>query len=316
MAGLRAAFLGNDPWSVPSLRALAGSSHQVALVLTRTPRPGRRGAGPEPTAVSRAARDLGLPLLETPTVKEGPGLEELRRAEPGVVVVVAYGEILPPELLRLAPLGAVNVHFSLLPELRGAAPVQHAILRGLERTGVTTIQMDEGLDTGPILLQAEEPVREEDDAGSLGGRLAELGGRLLVETLDRLARGDLAPRAQDHDRATQAPKLRPEDRWIDWARPTEEIVRLVRALSPEPGAATTFRDGGLKVLRAGDGVASAEAASAPPGTILGADDTGVLVRTGDGIVRLIQVAPAGRRRMAGAAFVRGHRPRPGERLGG
>jgi methionyl-tRNA formyltransferase len=311
--GLRVAFLGNDRWSVPSLEALAGSRHEVALVVTRPPRPGRRGGGPVPTPVARAALALGLPLLEVPTVRSGEGFERLRRAAADVLVVVAYGEILPREVLDLPPRGVVNVHFSLLPELRGAAPVEHAILRGLDRTGVTTMLLDEGLDTGPILLQAEEPIREGDDAGALGERLAGIGGRLLVETLDRLEAGTLEPRPQDPALASHAPRLGPGDRRIDWTRPGEEVVRVVRAFAPEPGAVTRFRGRVLKVLAAEP--AAADRTGNGPGTILGADERGLLVAAGVGSVRLLEVAPEGRRRMTGAAFARGSRPLPGERLG-
>lgn len=315
MPGLRVAFLGNDRWSVPSLEALAASRHGVALVVTRPPRPGRRGGGPVPTPVARAARALGLPLLEAPTVREGEGLERLRAAAPDVLAVVAYGEILPREVLELAPRGAVNVHFSLLPELRGAAPVQHAILRGLARTGVTTFRMDEGLDTGPILLQAEEGIGGDDDAGSLGERLAALGARLLVETLDRIEAGDLEPRPQDEARASYAPRLRPEDRAVDWTRSAEEVVRRVRAFGPEPGATTRFRGRELKLVRVEVAAEGVRREGPGPGTIVGADERGLLVAAGDGWVRVLELTPAGRARMGGAEFARGARPRPGERLG-
>ncbi len=316
MAPLRVAFLGNDRWSVPSLEALARSSHPVVLVVTRPPGAGRRGGGPVPTPVAEAAGRLGLPLLETGTVGSGAGLEALRGAGPDVLAVVAYGELLPPAVLQLAPRGAVNVHFSLLPAFRGAAPVHHALLQGLGETGVTTMLMDEGLDTGPLLLQRREPIRQDDDAGSLGARLAEVGAGLLVETLDRLAAGQLVPRPQDHARASPAPRLRPEDRWIDWARPAEEVVRVVRALAPEPGAATRFRGQVLKVLRARVEPAAGVAAPLLAPGAMGPHREGLLVGAGAAsLVRLLEVAPAGRRRMSGAEFVRGYRPEPGERLG-
>jgi methionyl-tRNA formyltransferase len=307
---MRVAFLGNDPWSVPSLEAVAGSSHDVVLVVTRDPRPAGRGGELRPTRVAEAARRLGLPLAEVETVKEGPGLAFLTEAAPDVLVVVAYGEILPPRVLELPKIAPVNVHFSLLPALRGADPVRRAILEGLDVTGVTTIRMDEGLDTGPILLQASERILTGENAGSLGDRLALLGGRLLVQTLDRLVAGDLEERPQDHSRATLAPKLRPEDEWIDWANDAAAISRQVRALAPTPGARTEFRGKLLKVLEAkeadGDG---------PPGTFLTPTEGYPVVAAGSGTLLLERVLPEGRKLMTGAEFARGYRPQPGERLG-
>jgi methionyl-tRNA formyltransferase len=317
---VRVAFLCNALWSVPSLEAVAGSSHEIVLVATRVPRPAGRGNRVQPTPVAETVRRLGLPLREVETVKSGPGFQALAEAAPDVVAVVAYGEILPKALLDLPAVAPVNVHFSLLPELRGAAPVQRAILEGLTVTGVTTIRMDEGMDTGPILLQAEAAIDPADDAGSLGARLAELGGRLLVETLDRLEAGSIEERPQDHERATYAPKLIPEDRIIDWSQPAEAILRRVRALAPEPGATTTFRGRILKVLRASAGsdehVPPAEGrTSRSPGRLSVTGDGGLGVATGRGWVELEEVAPEGRRRMSGADFVRGYRPEIGERLG-
>jgi methionyl-tRNA formyltransferase len=196
--------------------------------------------------------------------------------------------------------------------------VQRAILAGLTATGVTTILMDEGMDTGPVLLQATEPIEEDDDAGSLGGRLAAIGGRLLVDTIDRLGAGELRPRPQDHALATMAPRLRPEDRWIDWSRTAVDVARRVRAFAPEPGAATRFRGRVLKVLRV---EAGADPAWEPdrgggPGTIGRVDRDGVVVLAGDAApVRLLEVAPEGRSRMPGEAFVNGFHPKEGERLG-
>jgi methionyl-tRNA formyltransferase len=302
---LRVAFLGNDPRSVPTLEALAASPHAPAVVVTREPRPAGRGGELRPTAVAEAARRLGLPLREVATVKEGEGREALERAEPDVLVVVAYGEILPGDLLALPRIAPINVHFSLLPELRGADPVRRAILEGLATTGVTTIRMDEGMDTGPILLQAEEPIRPDDDAGSLGERLAALGARLLVETLDGLE--VLGERPQDDARATIARKIPREEEWIDWSEPAEAIVRRVRALSPEPGARTRLRGKVLKVYRA-----RAVDGEGEPGTIVAPGE--LEVAAGRGAVALEEVLPEGRRRMTGAELARGYRPEPGERL--
>lgn len=317
---MRVVFLGNAKWSVASLEAIAGSGHDLVLVVTRAPRPGGRGNRPIPTAVAEVSRRSNLPLAEVDSVKGGAGFEAISRAEPDVLAVVAYGEILPQAVLELPAVAPVNVHFSLLPALRGAAPVQRAILEGLHTTGVTTIRMDEGMDTGPILLQAEEPVAPEDDAGSLGDRLAVIGGRLLRRTLDGLEAGTIRERLQDHGSASLAPKLKAEDRIIDWSRPAEEIVRRVRALAPDPGARTTFRDKELKLVSAGvaglPGDAPAPEASEAPGTVVSEAGVALGVRAGDGrVVDLRVVHPAGKRAMDAEAFVRGYRPEPGERLG-
>jgi methionyl-tRNA formyltransferase len=307
---LRVVFLGSDRWSVPSLQALAESTHEVVLVATREPKPAGRGSKLTPTPVAEAARRLRVDLVEPPTVKRGEGLERIRDARPDVLAVVAYGEILPAELLELPRIAPVNLHFSLLPELRGAAPVQRAILDGLTATGVTTIRMDEGMDTGPILLRAEEAIDPEDDSGSLGDRLAGIGARLLVDTLDRLAAGELEPAPQDDAVATAAPKLRPEDRWVDWARAADEIVRRIRALGPHPGASAWFRGQVLKVFRA-----LRRSQTGEPGTVLEVGGDGFVVAAGEGSVAPLELAPAGRRRMSAPEFVRGYRPEPGERFG-
>ncbi len=304
---LRISFLGNDAWSVPSLEALAGSAHDVVLVVSASPKPAGRGNELRPTPVAEAARDLGLPLAEVDTVKGGPGFKALAVSQPDVAAVVAYGEILLPNVLNLPRIAPVNVHFSLLPSLRGASPVQTAILLGLEKTGVSTIVMDRGLDTGPVLMQREERVRPDDDAGSLGARLAEIGARMLVETIDHLASGPVAPLPQDHSQATFAPKFGPEDRWIDWAAPADLLARLVRALSPEPSATTKFRGEGLKIFRA-----ESVDATGVPGVILDVTNEGFVVATGLGGFRPLEVGPAGRKRMTAAEFVRGHRPLLGE----
>ena len=306
----RVAFLGSDRWSVPSLEALADSPHEIALVATRPPKPAGRGSKLTSTQVAEAAKALSLPLLEPSTVKSGEGFDAIRDARADVLVVVAYGEILPAAVLGLPRLAPVNVHFSLLPELRGASPVQRALLDGMTATGVTTIRMDEGLDTGPVLLQAEEAIDPDDDARSLGDRLAALGARLLVDTVDRLEAGDLHPTPQDELRATFAPKLTAEDRWLYWTRPTEELWRRVRALAPDPAASTRFRGDVLKVFRS-----AAHDGDGEPGTILNAGPEGLLVATGDGALGLLEVGPAGRKRMSAPDFVRGYRPELGERLG-
>lgn len=321
MRPTRVAFLGNDPWSVPTLRAVAAAPDvEVALVVTNPPRPAGRGSQLAPTAVADGARAEDLPLLEVPGVRAGEGFAALDASAPDALVVVAYGEILTPEVLDIPALGAVNVHFSLLPRWRGAAPVQRAILEGEEVTGVTVMLMDEGMDTGPVLVAVETPVGPGEDAGSLGDRLAELGAPLLVETLRGLAAGTVEPRSQDEAAATYAPKPKPEERVIDWRERADAIVRRIRAFAPEPGATTTFRGRPLKVLRA-DARPVGHSMSAPrptsePGLLVVDETTGNPgVDVAGTAVRLLEVAPAGRKRMAGADWARGARIRPGERLG-
>jgi methionyl-tRNA formyltransferase len=318
---VRVAFLGNDPWSVAPLRALAVAEDvEVVLVVTNPPRPAGRGSRLSPTAVSDAARELDLPLLEIERVRDGEGFDALDGSEPDALVVVAYGEILTPGILDIPRLGAINVHFSLLPRWRGAAPVQHAILAGDEVTGITVMLMDEGLDTGPILANQETRIGSEEDAGTLGMRLSTLGAVLLVDTLRELEAGAIEPASQDHTAATYAPKMKPEDRTIDWSQPSNSIVRRVRTFAPDPGASTLFRGGPLKVNRASDRGAHGHMLAGPEhvegGDIEVTSKGGVLVHAGfQSIVEILEVAPAGRKRMTAADWARGARIQRGERLG-
>lgn len=311
---LRIAFLGNDPWSVPALEAIAAEPDlSVDLVITNPPKAAGRGSKLTPTAVARAALEHGLPLLEAAGLRDGAGAIGLTEAHPDVIVVVAYGQILSPETLMLAPHGAINLHFSLLPRWRGATPVQHAILAGDKVTGVTVMRMDEGLDTGPILSQLEDAIRPDDDAGTLGTRLAKNGALLLTGVLRMLPRGGVPHRAQDPRAATLAPRITADERAIDWSRPAESIVRQVRALSPQPAATTSFRGDPLKVFVAA--VDHHGPSVGVHGQIGATDDRGVLVLTGGGGLRLVEVAPAGRRRMGAAEWARGARFSSDERLG-
>jgi methionyl-tRNA formyltransferase len=308
---LRIVFLGNDPLSVPPLRTLAASAHDLVRVITAIAKPAGRGNRLTSTKVADAARELGLPLVEVGTVTSGSGLEALRSAGPDVLVVVAYGELLPTAVLDLPSVAPVNLHFSLLPAFRGAAPVQAALLHGLSETGVTTIRMDSGLDTGPILGRRAVPIALDDDAGSLGVRLAEVGGEVLVETVDDLASGRARPTPQRHQDATFAPKLGPDDRILRWGRPARELVNRCRAFAPEPGARTTFRGRDLRILRADVD----DAGRGDPGRVVAVSRSGFVVGTGTAGFRPLELVPAGRRPMSGRDFVNGFRPRVGESLG-
>jgi methionyl-tRNA formyltransferase len=308
---IRVAFLGNDLWSVPTLDRLSQTPDvDVVLVVTNPPRPAGRGSKLTATAVADAARPLALPLEERETTRDDGFLEELRALSPDVSIVVAYGELLSGEVLNAPRLGSVNVHFSLLPRWRGASPVRHAILAGDLVTGVTLMEMDEGLDTGPVLARREEPIRSDDDAGSLGARLASVGAEMVARLLPDLAVGRVTPSPQEGV-ATFAPKLGAVDRVIDWSQPADALVRRVRAFAPDPGATTRFRGEDLKILRA----AAAGPAEGEPGGIAGVDRGGVVVATGSGAVHVLEVAAAGRRRMPAADWARGVRDLGGERFG-
>ena len=307
---LRIAFLGNDRWSVPSLLALSDSEHELVAVVTAVPRPAGRGNELRPTPVAEAARATRLPLVEAETVKEGPGRGALAASRPDLLVVVAYGEILPQAVLDLPRVAPVNLHFSMLPALRGASPVQTSLLLGLEETGVTTIVMDAGMDTGPVLLQRAERIEPQEDSGSLGSRLATIGAEVLVESADRLATGTAEPRPQDDALATFTKRIGPDDRVLRWTGRARDLVNLTRAMAPGPGASTTFRGEDLKVLRAEAVLASGEA-----GTVVEATKEGFVVATGEGGFRPLELAPAGRKRMTPSDFVNGFHPAVGERLG-
>jgi methionyl-tRNA formyltransferase len=319
---VRVVFLGNDPWSVPTLEALAAADDlEVALVITNPPRPAGRGSRLTPTAVAEAARRIGLEVLEVDGVRSGAGRDAIRRLRPDVIVVVAYGELLTREVLAVPRLGTVNLHLSLLPRWRGAAPVQRAILEGDRTTGVSVMLLDEGMDTGPVLSTLEEPIDPDDDGASLGRRLATRGAPLVVDQLRALDAGTASPRSQDDTAATHAAKITAADRTIDWRQPASAIARRVRALAPVPGATTTFRGAPLKILRAGSrgrgverewGVEREEAPARAGALRVDADGTPWVAASG-GEVALLEVAPAGRARMPGADWARGARIGPGER---
>ena len=308
---IRVVFLGNDPWSVPPLAGLADAGGiDIALVVTNPPRAAGRGARLRPTAVSDAAQRLGLPVEETASTSDAGTLDRLRAIAPDVLIVVAYGELLRPAVLRVPRSGAVNVHLSLLPRWRGASPVQHAILAGDSVTGVTVMLMDEGLDTGPVLARAETAILPDEPAGDLGARLADLGALLLPTVVRDLTAGRAVPQPQSGP-VTVAPKLGPAARLLVWDQPAGELVRRVRAFAPDPGASTMWRGTPFKVLRA----TASDDGEGPPGTIASADADGVVVVAGSGGVRLLEVAPSGRRHMSATEWARGARPLPGESFG-
>jgi methionyl-tRNA formyltransferase len=304
---LRTVFFGTPAWALPSLDALLASPIEVSGVVTVPDRPAGRGLTARPPPVKVRAEQAGVEVLQPPRLADDAFADRLRALAPDVATVVAFGRILPAALLGIPPLGYVNVHFSLLPRYRGAAPVQRAIMDGATTTGVSIIVLTEGMDEGPILAEERVAVGPRESAGALGARLARIGANLLVPTLRAYAAGGIAPRPQDHERATYAPKISAEEASIDWARSATEVSDLVRALDPEPGAWTTFRSARIKVLEV-----AAVGEHLEPGCLrsVGAP----LVGTREGAVVLVRVQPAGKRIMSGEEWARGARPQPGERL--
>jgi methionyl-tRNA formyltransferase len=294
---------------VPTLERLLDSRHSVKAVVTAPDRPKGRGMELAASPVKQRALAAGIPVLQPPSLRTPEAQAELAAAGADVFVVCAYGLILPPAVLDQPPLGCVNVHFSLLPAFRGAAPVAAAVLAGLPVSGVTIMQMDPGLDTGPILDAIEEPIRPDDDTGSLEARLAVAGAGLLVSVLDRLEAGTIEARPQDGSQATYAGKVTPGDARIDWGQPGPSIVDRVRAFSPRPGAWTTLDGRRLKVWRAR---VAEESGGGAPGSFAGGSGGSLVVATGDGALTLEEVQPEGGRRMPGADFLRGRRGAAGE----
>lgn len=309
---MRVAFFGTPQPAVPALEALvAAPDIDVACVVTNPDRPAGRGQQPAPPPVKAIAEWAGLVVWQPERPREViRGLDAL---ELDAAAVVAYGALLPADVLGTARHGFVNLHFSLLPAWRGAAPVTHSILHGDAETGVTCFLLDEGMDTGPVLVAEPTAVGEQETAGELTTRLAELGAPLLVDALHGLVAGRLTPTPQEHDNASYAPKIAPEDAELDWTRPAVELSRAVRAFNPVPGAYTELGGARLKIHRAR--VLDSEAETGDePGTVVGTDERAPVVACGRGTLRLDEVQPAGKARMPGSAFANGYRP-VGDRLG-
>jgi methionyl-tRNA formyltransferase len=297
----RVVFMGSPEFALPTLRALA-ESYPVAGVVTQPDRPAGRGRTLTPPPVKILAQELGLPVIQPARLKEPGAVEQLQAWQPDLIVVAAFGQILRPTVLDLPPFGCINVHGSLLPRWRGAAPIQAAILAGDAETGITIMRMDPGVDTGDILSQRAIPIPSEDTAGTLGERLAVLGAELLIGTLPAFLRGELLPLPQEDALATYAPMLKKEDGRLDFTRSAEELARMVRAYNPWPGTYTFWQGQMLKVHRA-----HAAGATSP-----GSGKTSILeglpaVGTGQGLLVLDEVQPAGKKPMQGEVFLRGAR---------
>lgn len=316
---MRIVFMGSADFAVPTLEALLDSEHEVLAVVTQPDRPRGRGRKLAVTPVKERALAAKLPIIQPSSARTAEFADWLRGLTPTVAVVVAYGQILPPAVLEIPALGCINVHASLLPRYRGAAPIHWAVMRGETTTGVSTMFMDAGLDSGDIILQQSIPLPAEATSGDLYPVLAAEGARLLRETLNLLGKG-LAPRKpQNSAEATYAPSLTRQDELIDWRKSAETVRNQIRGLNPWPGAYTEWDRKVLKVWRAESESAldnqlygMLEAGGRrQPGQIIGVDQTGLLVQTGQGLLLLTEVQPTGRQRMPAADFSRGYRITPG-----
>lgn len=313
-------FIGTPEFAVPSLRALAEAGFEIATVVTQPDRPAGRGKHLKPPPVKLAAEELGLPVLQPPTLRDADVIAQLRALGAEVFVAVAYGQILRPEVLDIPPRGVLNVHPSLLPRWRGASPIAGAILGGDEETGVTIMLMDAGMDSGPILSQQRVPISPDDTTGTLTESLAALGASLLAETLPRWVAGEIDPQPQDASRASVTRLTRKEDAAIDWSLPAIEVWRRVRAYNPWPGAHTALNGELLHIWRSWPvGAASRET----PGTVVAppanlpepARDAAFGVQTGDGLLTVLEMQRAGRRALSSADFLRGFPGLIGRQLG-
>jgi methionyl-tRNA formyltransferase len=320
---MRLIMLGTGPFAVPTLRALAASQHDVALVVTRPP----RGRDPQASPLQRAGEALDLNIWSPDTVNRPDAQQRLASLTADLLVVCDYGEILKPATLATARLGGVNLHGSLLPKYRGAAPVQWAILQGETETGNSVIQMTPGLDAGPCLGQQRVAIDPDEDAGELEARLAALGAELVCQVVAQLAAGTVRPIEQDTSQASKAPRLTKEHGAIDWSRSAREIKNQVRALRPWPRAYTFWHRAEASAgpplrlnidrvaqVASGEAASSASSVSAPPGTVLDASGR-LVVATGQGTLEILELQPAGKKPMSAADFLRGNRVQSGDRFG-
>ena len=304
---MRIVFFGTPDFAVPSLKALLDSGNEVVAVVTQPDRVKGRGRRLSQPPVKELALLHGIMVMQPEGIRTPSFLEELSRLNPDAIAVVAYGKIIPPPVLKLPPLGCINVHASLLPKYRGAAPIQWAIINGESKTGITTMLMDEGLDTGDVLLTAETEIRDEDNALTLGKRLSGMGASLLTETLEGLKGGGVKPRPQSGE-PSFAPPLKKDDGKIDWSLPARKLLDLIRGTYPWPGAYCSIEGGRITLL--GAGVFDHERAGAP-GRIEKIEAEGVLVSTGEGILSIMEVKPEGKNSMPAASFMHGRRLKVG-----
>ena len=304
-------FMGTPDFSVGTLEALVEAGHEVVLAVTQPDKPKGRGKEMQFTPVKECAMKYDIPVFQPRKVREPECIEELRKYNADIMVVVAFGQLLPKEILEMTPYGCVNVHASLLPKYRGAAPIQWAIIDGEEVTGVTTMQMNEGLDTGDMLLKVEIPIEAKETGGSLFDKLSDAGAKLCVETLDKLEKKEITPIPQGETTTAYAKMLDKQVGNIDWTKSAVEIERLIRGLTPWPSAYTNWNG---KVMKIWDAQGLEGASDALPGTIAQVDKEAFYVQTGNGFLKVCELQIPGKKRMDAAAFMRGYQVKSGEVL--
>ena len=307
---MRIAFAGTPAFAERALAALLEASHEIALVLTQPDRPAGRGLHPAASPVKKLATARGLEIIQPETLGDRGALDRLAAARPEVLVVAAYGLLLPPSALAAAPHGALNIHASLLPRWRGAAPIQRALLAGDRETGITIMSMDAGLDTGPILSLHPIAIADDDDAQTLHDKLAALGAEAIVAAIAQVAAGSAKYVAQPATGVTYARKIAKREAALDWSRPCAELERAVRAMRPTPGARAWLRGETVKIWRA-----HCVAQHGTPGSVLGSAEAGILVACGEGALQVTELQRAGGTRLAAADFLRGFPISRGERFG-
>jgi methionyl-tRNA formyltransferase len=310
MTGMRIIFMGTPEFACPTLGTLIERGEQVVAVVTQPDRPKGRGQQTLPPPVKLLAEQHGIPVFQPVKVRHPDAIEEIRSLEPDLIVVVAFGQILPKALLEIPKYGCINVHASLLPRYRGAAPLNWCIINGESETGVTTMMMDVGLDTGDMLLKKSTPIDPDEDTRSLHDRMSQVGAELLAETLDQLAAGGLVAEKQDDALTCYAPMLKKEDGQIDWSKDAASIKNLVRGMTPWPGAFSYLDEKLLKVYRV-----QAASGSGNPGEVLTAGRDGIEVACGEGSIIIHELQLEGKKRLAAAEFLAGCKLEPGAALG-
>jgi len=307
-------FCGTPQFAVPTLEKLVAEGFPIQLVITNPDEPRGRGHKVQPSPVKEAALKHGLALYQPARLKTDETRNFISQYHPDAIVIVAYGQIVPQWMIDIPPYGCINLHASLLPKYRGAAPIAWALVHGEKETGVTTMKIDAGMDTGDMLLERREPIRDDDTTETLGDRLSVIGAELMIETLRQLERGEATPRPQNSDLATLAPRLKKEDGRMDWTRPAVELARRVRGFAPWPGAYTSFRGKHLHIWRA-EAVPAAGGSGPAPGTV-STEGGRLAVVCGDATLLVLdEVQLEGRKRLSARDFVNGARVQSGETLG-